>query len=296
MILITGTSGFIGSRLLEAAIDVFGKNQVVAFSSKANKDIDCNYILHNNYIFDKNIFIDQGYEDIHTIIHAGAFTPKASCEADDIHKSTSNVVNTYHLISAVLPNLKRFIYLSTIDIYGVDTPISELSPISPISLYGESKFYCEKMVTSWARSNNVSCLILRIGHVYGPGEEVYKKLIPTIIRQIIDKKPLTLYGDGQDLRSFIFISDVVNSIINSVEVNSEYEIINVVGDQEISIKSLIGKIIKISGKDVEVKNISINTKPRHLTFDNSKLKKVLYSPIISLDEGLKIEWEYFNQL
>ena len=64
--------------------------------------------------------------------------------------------------------------------------------------------------------HKVENMNLRIGHVYGPGEEEYKKVIPITIKKILDNKPLQLWGDGSDLRSFIFIDDVVNSIVKSL--------------------------------------------------------------------------------
>jgi len=293
MILITGTSGFIGSSLLKEAIKTYGKMQVIALTSKT--ELGCNFLFHQYYQFSENYFIDNGYENVDTIIHAGAFTPKISSEADDIEKSTSNITNTYHLISASFPNLRRFIYLSTIDVYGKDKIITENSPVSPVSLYGESKLYCEKMITSWAKSKNISCLILRVGHVYGPGEEAYKKLIPITMRQIINDNSVKLYGKGEDLRSFIFISDVVKAILNSIRLQSNYEIINIVGDQSIRVKDLIIKIITMSCKKVTIEHVAIDIPPRDMVFNNSKLKELLHTPKVSLDTGLNLEWEYLNK-
>jgi len=293
MILITGTSGFIGSNLLKEVIKAYGKMQVIALTSKP--EIGCNYLFHQYYQFSENYFIDNGYENVDTIIHAGAFTPKISSEADNVDKSTSNITNTYNLISSSFPNLKRFIYLSTIDVYGKDDIITEHSLVSPVSLYGESKLYCEKMIKSWAKSKNISCIILRVGHVYGPGEEAYKKLIPITMRQIIDDNPVKLYGKGEDFRSFIFISDVVTAILNSIKLESNFEVINIVGDQSIRVKDLIFKIITMSRKNVQIEHVSIDIPSRDMIFNNSKLKELLHTPIVSLDTGLSLEWDYFNK-
>lgn len=294
MILITGSSGFIGSKLLEATIQAFGKDKVVAFTSR-HRD-DCNYVLHKDYQFSNDYLSEEGYGNIDTVIHVGAFTPKTSHEANDVDRSTSNIINTHRLLSALNPKLKRFIYLSTIDVYEPYGVITEASPVAPVSLYGDSKYYCEKMVESWAKEHGISCIILRIGHVYGPGEEAYKKLIPTVMRQIINGNSVKLFGDGEDLRSFIYITDVVQSIVNSIQITADYEIVNIVGDSEIKIKNLIESIIRISERQITVEHIPQYSNPRNLVFNNSKLKMLLHTPAVSLNDGLKLEWDYLNAL
>jgi nucleoside-diphosphate-sugar epimerase len=295
MILVTGTTGFIGHSLLKLLVEVMGKDQVLAFTSKPISI--CQYLLHNDYHFDNDLFIKQGFEDIETIIHAGAFTPKSAVDSNNVEQSNSNIFNTYRLISANFPSLKRFIFLSTLDVYAHDAhPITELSPVDPVSLYGHSKLYCEKMVTAWADRINISCHILRIGHVYGPGEEKYQKLIPMVMQQILNNDPIKLFGKGDDIRTFIYISDVVQSIIKALDLQAKNEVINVVGHEQICIRDLIDKIIQISGKEVPIQQIETDTRPRHLIFDDSKMKRLLSSPSTPLATGLKMEWDYFKQL
>lgn len=292
MILVTGTSGFIGSYLLDALIEKYGSNNIIALTSKPTEK--CNFILHNNYQFDKEIFVKSGFDAIETIIHAGAFTPKKSSESNNIEGSNSNIYATTKLIESNLPKLKKFIFLSTLDVYSYDNPITELSPVNPVSLYGQSKLYCEKMLSSWSQQNNTAVLTLRIGHVYGPGEEKYQKLIPLVMKQIINNLSIKIYGSGTDVRTFIYITDVINSILKSIELESSNETINIVGNEQISINDLIIKIIEISGKNVIVERIESDSEPRNLIFDNAKLKKLLHNPIVSLAEGLRKEWEYLK--
>ena len=92
MILLTGASGFIGKHLLQKLIKKYGKEQVVAFTSKPLAG--CNYLLHNNYKFKAGLFKLKGYENIDTVIHAGAFIPKFGKEANNFTLSNSNIINT----------------------------------------------------------------------------------------------------------------------------------------------------------------------------------------------------------
>lgn len=294
MILLTGASGFIGTHLLTALINKYGTNNIVALTSKPIDNVHC--IIHNNYSFNADIFIKNNFENIETIIHAGAFTPKNSKESNWIEKCNSNILNTQKLLNSELPNFKNIIFLSTLDVYGNETPLHEKSIIDPASLYGSSKLYCEKMIEVWAKENKKTYQILRIGHVYGPGEEKYQKLIPNTIRKILSDEPVELYGTGEDLRTLIYITDVVQAIINSINLPQKNEIINIVGNEVISVKKLIETIIKLCNKDIVIKQVVSNIPVRNLIFDNAKLITLLGPPKVSLEEGLETEIAYFKNL
>ena len=192
--------------------------------------------------------------------------------------------------------MKKFIFLSTLDVYGVADIITEGTLVSPNSLYGHSKNYCEHMVSTWGKMNDINHQILRIGHVYGEGEEKYRKIIPITMERLLENKPIEIYGEGDEIRSFIYISDVVNAIVSSITINENVGIINVVGDEQISINKLINEIVLISGKSPKINKIEINSFPRNLVFDNSKMKKYLSIPQVSLAEGLRREWNYMKNL
>ncbi|MBX9888359.1 MAG: NAD(P)-dependent oxidoreductase [Flavobacteriaceae bacterium] len=294
MILVTGCTGFIGKHLLAGLIKKYGVEHIVAFTSKPIEG--CNYLLHNNYDFDDNYFIDNGYTSIDIIIHIGAFIPKSASEVNHLEKSNSNILNTYKLINSNLPNLKKVLFFSTVDIYSVSTSINECTIESPVSLYGSSKLYCEKMLETWGELNKKELQILRIGHVYGPGEETYLKIIPETFRKIIDNEPVTIYGTGEDLRSFIYIDDVIKSALNALELTENIGVVNVVGNQEIAIKDLVYKIIDITKQDIKVDNVDSAAPPRHLKFDNAKLVKYLLQEETPLDIGLKIEYEHYKKI
>lgn len=294
MILVTGTSGFIGKHLLQKLVSNFGKNNILALTSKPTTE--CNYILHNNYDFEPDYLLKNKYHKITSIIHAGAFIPKKSGDSNNISQCNSNIYNTEKLLNLELPQLKEIVFLSTVDVYkNSNDRINENSTIKPETLYGLSKYYCEKMIEKYCHKINIPYSILRVGHVYGPGEEQYQKLIPIVIKNVLKEKPVTLFGKGNDIRTFIYISDVVDSIIKSIE-NSANNVINVVGNNEISIGYLINKIYLLSNKKVVLNKVSSNNKPRNLVFDNKRLKNELHQPKVGLDEGLKNEIDYFKKL
>lgn len=140
-LLITGATGFIGKNILEYIESNFeNKFKVVLLSS--NSDPEHTTILHNNYTFRRADFQEKGIEIIDIVLHIGAFTPKSGSEANDIEKSNSNIVNTKYLLDN-LPNVpSKFIFLSSIDVYGkIETTIDENRATNPLTMYGWSKLY-----------------------------------------------------------------------------------------------------------------------------------------------------------
>jgi len=152
------------------------------------------------------------------------------------------------------------------------------------------------MVEWFAKSQNVVSQVLRVGHVYGPGEEKYMKVIPVMLRNAIFGKNIQQFGDGEEFRSFIYITDVVEAIIKAIELDEYVGPINIVSEEKIRIRELIAKIISISKKDLTIEKKEVANPPRNLVFDNSKMKEYLITPGVKLDEGLKIEYDYFREL
>ncbi|MFY0604275.1 MAG: NAD(P)-dependent oxidoreductase [Flavobacteriaceae bacterium] len=292
MILVTGANGFIGKHLFNRLIKIYGNENVVAFTSEPTEV--GNYLLHSNYSFDNNYFLENGFKNIHTIIHAGAFTPKTSSEKDDKVKSETNVTNTAKLLAANLPNLKKILFLSTLDIYNTDDIISENSEVQPNSLYAQSKWDCENMIALWAKKREKLYQIARIGHVYGPGEERYKKVIPETMKNLLSDKPIKLYGEGNEIRTFIYIHDVIKSILHLLDFNYFVGPVNFVGNEGIKIKDLINTIIEISGNKAVLEKVDVNFDSKDFLFDNQKLKSIISTPFTNLKDGLSKEWNYMK--
>lgn len=136
---------------------------------------------------------------------------------------------------------------------------------------------------------------LRIGHVYGPGEEVYKKLLPVVINKIINKEVVEIWGDGSELRSYIFIDDVVKAIVNAIESSAVNLDINVVSGRSITIDNLVQMLINISGFDCEVRKYSSPGVRRDLIFDNKLLLEYLLDSETDLEYGLSLEFDYLKK-
>lgn len=312
-ILITGANGFIGNAVMQELLK-YNNLSIIELSSKVSTNI-CNkfprenviFLSHNNYNFDANYLLNSGCENVEVILHIGAFIPKFVADANNINLCSANITNTAKLINSKLPNLQKIIYISTLDVYTESAEIiSENTLTNPISLYGWSKLYSEKIIENFAKQNNLTYQILRLGHVFGEGEEKYKKMLPLTIKNVLTNNDINIFGNGEDIRTFIYIKDVAKAIVNAIflkEHNVINNIINIVGEQQISINDLVKKINEISWKIckkqskinyVEVAN-QIN---RNLIFDNTKLKQILLPNynLTPLEKGLENEILYFNNL
>ena len=287
-ILLTGASGFIGSKLLKSLIKKYGVESIVVLSSKNIKHVEC-YIYKSPQDFNIN---EKYFKKVTHIIHAGAFIPKEASQVNNIEDSCSNIDFTKNLLKYKFESLKRIINLSTIDVYAASLEkLSEKSEINPSSLYGMSKLYCERMIKCFSENHKVDYINLRLGHVYGPGEEEYKKVIPVTIKKILESKPIQIWGNGTELRSFIFIEDVVNSIINSIFSPINDKNINVASGNAISILELINMLTSFNSRSHEIQKIQTNHASRDVIFDNSMLLNNILEKENDLKQGLKIEYE-----
>jgi UDP-glucose 4-epimerase len=292
MIVVTGCSGFIGSHLMNKLIEKYNYSNVIGLTSKETHEYQ--YIKHIDY----EVFSNSRFSviDANIVIHAGAFIPKNNNDANNIAFCNKNIINTTKLLENTNKKLKKFIFLSTIDVYDDAKLINENSFVGFNSMYGLSKLYCEKMILAWGKQNEVDVLILRIGHVYGPGEEKYQKLIPETIRRILKGENIEVWGSGEDLRAFIHVDDVINSILESIEKKTNSKVINIVSSESYSINETIKTIIKTSGKLVNVEYKDFKGKSKSLRFNNDVLKQELYEPKISFEEGILSEWIHIKSL
>jgi UDP-glucose 4-epimerase len=152
------------------------------------------------------------------------------------------------------------------------------------------------MVSLYATERGIANQVLRIGHVYGPGEEKYAKVLPKAIQNIVAGKDVELWGEGRELRSFIYIDDVVSAILKAVELQDEPGVINVVGGIAISIRDLLDKLIYIGGRDTNIVRREFSGPTRDLVFENAKLKHHLLPKESDFMAGLQAEFLHIESL
>lgn len=293
-ILLTGAGGFIGKHLLNELKFRFKEPefQIIVSSSK-------NILDHINVGDIKNLsrkkFFDFNIQHVHIVIHAGSYTPKSGMEANNISKCLENITTTDILINS-LPSLpEKFIYLSTLDVYQNNgSVINENTAVSPTTFYGWSKLFSEKLLEFWASSNNVTLQVLRLGHIYGSGEEKYQKIIPLTIRRLLLKEQPLITTSGSELRSFLHVSDCVRAICKSVELDEYVGPVNIVSTHAYSVLEIVKLIMSLMGSKDEPKVLNQIVNTRDFIFDNSKMVNFLTDERIPISEGLKEEISNFK--
>lgn len=289
MILLTGATGFVGRHLLDGLLLKYGPKKIVAYTRSPIAGVKC--VCHNGYKAESFDFLAMGLKSIETVVHAGAFVPKDKTEFDNLELANSNVFVTGCLLNANLPNLKRFVYLSTVDVYCPAELIDEDTLLSPSNAYARSKMRCEELVLEWAKTRGNIGQLLRLGHIYGPGEDLYHKVIPETMRRLRAELKLQMFGTGKEKRSFIYVKDACRAILASLDLEGDIGPVNIAGSYPISMEDLIDLIIDISGMRAEIEIVA-NTNGQDMIFDTNKLAKYLLSEEMPLRDGLKMEWNY----
>lgn len=250
-VLITGASGYIGRRFLhllsERSIPV--DHDIVLLTTRAIPGWSCVIVdrdIDGNYTFDRATTArlrDAGFD---CVMHLGAFTPKFGADANRIGPSSSSIVNLQALMEAV-DTPGRFVFASTIDVYGtLGSPFSEEAVPNPASLYGAAKLYSERMLQAWATERGVGMSILRIGHIYGPGEEAYRKFIPESIRRIATGQAPRITSSGQERRSFYYVDDLCDFLIRLLVGGESVGIVNMASAATHMVRDVAAMLIDIA--------------------------------------------------
>ncbi|MCB1064610.1 MAG: SDR family oxidoreductase [Verrucomicrobiae bacterium] len=291
--LITGASGFIGSHLIRqtaaAGLDA------ILITSIEIEGFRCVNRKAEGFPSDLERLVDG--DTLDSLIHLGAYTPKAGSLANLLAPCNSNITETANLLSALPTPPRKIIYASTLDVYRFDgDEVNEETLPDPPSLYGASKLYGEHLLRHWCAESGSELESLRIGHVYGPGEETYQKLIPTTILNCLRGIAPKLRTDGSELRSFIHVEDICRMILSSLGSANDAgsSCCNLVSSSEISIRSTIETILRLCESSLAI--AEVGDRPGISTrFDNRRMVARFGPERISFEEGLASEIEYLRR-
>jgi UDP-glucose 4-epimerase len=293
-IFITGGMGFIGSHLFKYLSKQGNKITIFDnFNNSSNTNlVDSNIKIIEGDILDYSL-LSKSLNNIETVIHLAAQISVTDSIKDPDNTMKVNVDGTQNVLDACLENhIKNFIVISTAAVFGnQDEILTENSKTDPISHYGKSKLLMEKRIMDFSKNHNLNSIILRFFNLYGPGQSPqYAGVITKFLDNIIENKPLVIYGNGSQTRDFIHIDDAIECINLAIKnINKKTgKIYNIGSGKSTSILELANILLELSGK-----NLPINFKPEikgdilHSKTSIALVKKELgFEPKISLQEGL----------
>ena len=283
-IFVTGGAGFIGTNLCKklallhkvTVYDNFSNSSQENFPDIKNVKLIAGDILNKSLLHDS-----MKNHDI--VIHLAAKIDVIDSINNPNNTFQTNVDGTQNVLdSCNSNNISKIIVISSAAVYqNSDNSIDETSITEPLSPYGQSKLDMENITIQ----SKINYAILRLFNVYGNGQN--HGVIITFKKNITEKKPLIIFGDGKSIRDFIHIDDVINGVILSIE--SKSGIYNIASGNGTSISNLAKLLIQVSGKNSEIIYKSARTgEIIHSVADIAKSQKDLgFSPKISLINGLK---------
>jgi UDP-glucuronate 4-epimerase len=309
--LVTGAAGFIGSslvdRLLSDGHDVVGIDSYTNYYSRDTKEKNLSRARdYSNFrLFEKDLCRDDVsplFDGVTDVFHlAGQPGVRKSWGIDFDDYLSWNVLATQRLLEIVKINesLQSFVFASSSSVYGNQPkfPSSELDLPQPVSPYGVTKLASEHMCCLYAKQFNVPTVSLRYFTVYGPRQRPDMG-ISKMINALIDEKDFKIYGDGNQLRDFTYIDDVVEANLYAAtyaQANTPRgAIFNVGGNGTVSINELIGMIEEISGLEMrKIYSDAMAGDPRTTCADAQKIKQETgWVPSIPIRIGLANQFNW----
>lgn len=321
-ILITGGAGFIGSHVVRYFVgkypdyDIINLDLLTYAGNLSNlKDVEDK----RNYFFEKkdirNIEDIKKVFQLHSItdvIHLAAESHVDRSIADPNSFVLTNVLGTCNLLLIAREfwkndlNQHKFYHVSTDEVYGSlgeEGLFEETSPYDPRSPYSASKASSDHMVRAFGHTYGMNCIISNCSNNYGPNQ-FPEKLIPLIINNIIHKRPLPVYGQGLNVRDWLWVGDHVNAIDLIFHKGKSGETYNVGGNNEMKNIDLVKIICRIMDEKFQLEEGSseklisyVKDRPGHdlrYAIDSTKLQRELgWKPEFSIHDGISITIDWY---
>jgi len=291
--LVTGGAGFIGSHLTEKLVKL-GHKVIVLDNLSTGKISNLNKVKSKIKFFKVDLSLSEKkiskyFKKVDWVFHLAGLADIVPSILNPNKYFDSNVKSTLNVLEASRKSkIKKFIYSASASCYGIpkNFPTKEDSKIDPKNPYALTKFIGEQMVIHWANVYKMPNISLRFFNVYGPRSQTtgaYGSVFGVFLAQKLANKPMTIVGNGQQTRDFIYISDLVNAVTKVASSKKVCEIYNVGSGTEVKIK----KIAKL------LKGVTTNIPKRpgetgRSLADISKMKRTFnWSPKISIAKGIK---------
>lgn len=314
-LLVTGGAGFIGSSLVYQLLQdpknniiiidklTYASNKEISELSQNNPRVELfEADISDRYLL-RYIFKERGLDGIYHLAAESHVDNSIDSPRPFIN---SNILGTFELLEAVrkFNDKLRFVHISTDEVYGDleldDEAFTEDTPYNPSSPYSASKAASDHLVRAWHRTYNLNTIITNCSNNYGPRQH-REKLIPCMIERACLGKKLPVYGDGRQIRDWLYVDDHCDALINVFERGKAGNTYNIGGNNEIQNIDLINHILTIIEKETGRKNLKdlidyVSDRPGHdrrYAIDSSKIKNELrWEPAYSFTQGITktVKW------
>lgn len=312
-IVITGAAGFLGShlcdRLLVEGHKVVGLDNFITGS----KENIAHLMGHDNFTFYKHDVSNYIYiaGKVDAVLH---FASPASPNPQSplayfnlpIQTMKAGALGTHNSLGLAKANRARFLLASTSEIYGdpLEHPQKEtypgnVDPAGPRAVYDEAKRFAEALTLAYHHQHGVDTRIVRIFNTYGPRMDLDDgRALPNLLKLALQGKPLTVYGDGSQTRSFCYVDDLIEGIIRLLY-SDEHMPVNIGNPVEMSILEFAEAINHITGNPAGIEfvaNARSTRDPQRRRPDITRAREILgWEPKFTLEEGLRRTIPYFKQ-
>ena len=305
-LLMTGGAGFIGSHLSEALLkkghEVICMDNLITGSTR-NLEILKAYPKFHFVQHDVTRPIEvEGALDY--VLHLASPASPIDYAQHPIQTLKVGSLGTHNALGVAKAKGAKFFLASTSEVYGdpLVNPQPEsywgnVNPIGPRGVYDEAKRFAEALTLAYHRTHGIDTKIARIFNTYGPRmRQKDGRAIPNFISQGLRGEPVTVYGDGNQTRSFCFVSDLIDGFLRLME-SPLHEPVNLGNPQEMTVLELAKKIIPLTGGKSRIRFEPLPTDdPKQRRPDITKAKRELaWQPVASLEEGLRVTVEDFRR-
>ena len=309
-ILVCGGAGFIGSAFIRNNLKNNSNSNItnldlltIGSNLKNLKDVDnfSNYKFIKDDIRNESI-INELVKNTDVIINFAAESHVDRSIANPKPFLDTNIFGTYSILEATRKFDKQFIHVSTDEIYGDaygKSSFDENSQINPSNPYAATKAAADHLVSSYYRTYGINCITTRCTNNFGSCQFPEKLIPKTIIRSIKNLK-IPLYGDGMQIRSWIYVNDHVQAIENLISKGKSGQVYNITAYEEITNKTIVEKILDILEKSHSMIEY-VGDRPGHdkrYSIDCSKIENQTgWRPQYNFDDALKqtVTWYLENQ-
>jgi len=294
---VTGGAGFLGSHLCEALL-AKGMRVICIDNLDTGNLENIEQIRDGGFVFlnhDVTHHIELD-EDVDFVFHLASPASPIDYARLPLHTLKVGSYGTHNALGLAKFKRARFLLASTSEVYG-DPQIhpqpesywGNVNPIGPRGVYDEAKRYAEALTMAYHRQQGVDTSIVRIFNTYGPRMRPFDgRAVPTFVRQALENKPLTVFGDGSQTRSFCYVDDLVRGLILLAE-SGEHEPVNIGNPTEMTLLEMARTVVKATGCSSEIVFEALPVDdPQVRKPDITRARELLgWEPQIPLEEGLK---------